>query len=75
MSNAKKSRKQRVRENKKYKFGSLGKAIYNLLESKGIDNVSYEESLKLAKSIMPHTNYDKSHFAWYKSKLRKRLNS
>jgi len=74
MSNVKKSRKSRVKENKKYKFGSLGKAIKHLLRTKGVDNVSYEESLMLAKSIMPHTNYDKSHFAWYKSKVRKEQN-
>jgi hypothetical protein len=56
---------------KKYSFGDLGKTIYAYFDKKGIENVNYEESLKIAKKCCPHTKYQKSHFAWYKSHYRK----
>lgn len=55
-----------------YKRGSLGTAIRALFDKKGVDKVTYEECLKLAKSIMPSTKFDKSHFSWYKNDYNNR---
>ena len=70
MSRKIKKAKKTKRTKKGYKRGSLGQAIYKLFTTKGVDNVLYEESLKLAKSILPTTKYNKSHFSWYKNKFR-----
>jgi hypothetical protein len=50
-----------------YKRGSLGNGIRALFDKKGVDNVTYEECEKLAKSILPTTKFNKSHFSWYKN--------
>jgi hypothetical protein len=54
-------------ESGEYKRGQLGKAIYNLFDNKGIDNVSYEECEKLALSIKPDSKFNANHFSWYKN--------
>ena len=53
-----------------YKRGDLGKSIYKMFTTKGVDNVLYEDCLQLAKNIMPNTKFNKYHFSWYKNKFR-----
>lgn len=71
MSKKLKNKKVKVVKKSKYKFGDLGKAIYKYFDSKGLDNVTYAESLKIAISTCPHSAYNKFHYAWYKGKYRK----
>ena len=53
-----------------YKRGSLGKAIFAQFDKVGVDNIVYDDCLKLAKSILQTTKFDKYHFSWYKNKYR-----
>ena len=62
--------KSEAKKKSGYKKGSLMKGIYDLFDRKGVDKVTYEETLKLAKSILPTTKFDKSHFSWYKNDYR-----
>jgi hypothetical protein len=48
------------------KRGGIMDAIYSLFAQKGVDNVSYDECLALAKSIKPDTAFKEGHFSWYK---------
>ena len=41
-------------------------SIYSLFDQKGVDNVSYDECLALAKNIKPGTAFNRNHFSWYK---------
>ncbi len=50
--------------------GGIGKAIYDLFDEKGIENVTYEECEALAKKIKPNTAFNKNHFSWYKRDYR-----
>lgn len=54
-----------------YKHGTLGNAIFNLFNQKGVENVTYKECELLAKHVMPTTQFNKNHFSWYKNKYRK----
>lgn len=54
--------------------GGIGKAIYDLFDEKGIENVTYEECKIIAKKIKPDTKFNPSHFSWYKNKYRKKSN-
>jgi len=53
-----------------YKRGSLMQAMNGLLRKKGIQNVSYDEALALAKRIKPDTKFNHYHLAWYKNNLK-----
>ena len=54
--------------------GGIGKAIYDLFDEKGIENVTYEECEIIAKKIKPDTKFNTSHFSWYKNKYRNKSN-
>lgn len=71
-STAKKSTKGTTKKKSGYKRGSLGNAIRELFDEKGVDKVTYEECEKLAKKIMPTTKFNKSHFSWYKNDYNNR---
>lgn len=71
MGKVQKKKDVRVGKKPSYKFGDLGKAIYKYFDSKGLEHTTYEESLKIALSVCPHSAYSKSHYAWYKSHYRK----
>ena len=49
-----------------YKRGSLIKEMYSFFDTKGVDNVEYEECRLLAISIKPNTKFNKYHHSWYK---------
>ncbi len=66
---AKKSKKKSAKKSG-YKRGSLSAAIYELFDKKGVDEVTYDECLELAKSVKKDTKFDKYHFSWYKNKYR-----
>lgn len=53
----------------------VGKAIYDLFNEKGIENVTYEECETLAKKIKPDTKFNPNHFSWYKNEYRKKSNA
>ena len=53
----------------------IGKAIYDLFDEKGIENVTYEECETLAKKIKPDTKFNPNHFSWYKNEYRKKSNA
>lgn len=66
----KKKRKKRVQKSvktKKYVRGSLIKSIYAYFDDVGVDEATYIETYKLAKSIKPDTAFNKYHFSWYKN--------
>ncbi|MHC4271794.1 MAG: hypothetical protein ACYST2_05730 [Planctomycetota bacterium] len=52
----------------------IGKAIYDLFDETGIENVTYEECEIIAKKIKPDTKFNTSHFSWYKNKYRNKSN-
>lgn len=54
----------------KYKRGNLGKAIYQYFDKVDVDKATFDETMKLAKSILPTTKFDRYHFSWYKNKYR-----
>lgn len=56
------------------KRSGIGKAIYDLFDEKGIENVTYEECEIIAKKIKPDTKFNTSHFSWYKNKYRNKSN-
>jgi predicted transport protein len=47
-------------------------AMYALFDTKGVDNVTYDECESLAKRIKPDTKFDRHHFSWHKGKYKKR---
>ena len=53
----------------------IGKAIYELFDEKGIENVTYEKCETLAKKIKPDTKFNPNHFSWYKNEYRKKSNA
>ena len=65
----KKSKKKSAKKSG-YKRGSLSAAIYELFDKVGVDDVKYEDCLKLAKEVKKDTKFDKYHFSWYKNKYR-----
>lgn len=67
---AKASTQTAKKAKKGYKRGSLSTAIYTHFDKVGVDEAVYEECLKLAKSIMPNTKFNKYHLSWYKNKYR-----
>lgn len=54
----------------KEKKPSIAMAIRDLIERKGVDNVTTEEAVSLAKKIKPDSRFSSRHLAWYKSKAR-----
>jgi len=46
-------------------------AIYSLFDTKGVDNVSYDECESLARRIKPETKFNNYHFNWYKGVYKK----
>jgi len=68
----KKTKKSSKNKKGTYKRGSLGTAIRELFDKKGVDNVTYDECEKLAKKIMPTTKFNKQHFSWYKNDYNNR---
>lgn len=67
-----KTKKTKAGRNK-YQRGNLITAIRKLILKYGIENVSFEEMLKVAKSTKPDTAFDRSHFYYYRKYLRKQL--
>jgi predicted transport protein len=51
---------------------SIMDSIYSIFDEKGIDNVSYEECMAIARSIKSNTKFNKSHFSWYKRDYRRK---
>lgn len=49
---------------------SIRRTMIDLMLSKGIDNVTYEETLKIAKSIKKDTAWKKTHFYYYRKIVR-----
>ena len=47
-------------------------SIFELFDSKGIDNVTYDECEALARQVKPDTRFDKSHLSWYKNKYKEK---
>lgn len=65
----KKSKKSKV---KKYIRGTLIKSVYAYFDDVGIEEVTYLDTLKLAKKIKPNTKFNKYHMAWYKNDYKNR---
>lgn len=53
-----------------YKKGSLKEAIFNLFDHRGLDKVTFEQALAVAKKTKPGTPYNAQHHAWYRNKYR-----
>lgn len=70
----KKTPKGSKQKSGKKKRKTISGAMYAFFDSKGVDKVTYEECLKLAKSILPSTKFNKYHFSWYKNKYEQREN-
>ncbi|KKL88946.1 hypothetical protein LCGC14_1919570, partial [marine sediment metagenome] len=50
-----------------YQRGGLGRAIFDLFDKHGVDNVSFERALKAAKKAKPDTTYGKAYFSWHRN--------
>lgn len=53
-----------------YKRGTLSASINQLFKTRGVDKVTFEEAVKVAKAALPSTPFNKAHFSWYKNKFR-----
>lgn len=55
-----------------YIRGTLIKSIYAYFDKVGIDNVNYEDTETLAKSIKKDTKFNKYHYSWYRNDYKNR---
>lgn len=46
-------------------------ALIELFDKNGVDNVTYDECLRVAREVKPKTKFDRSHFSWHKNKYKK----
>ncbi len=52
---------------------TVGSVVMELLAEKS--DATFDEALAAAKSAKPDTKFDKKHFAWYRSKMKKERSS
>ena len=65
-----KGKKTKKSKKTKYQRGGLGKAIFALFDKVGVDKVTFERALKVAKAAKPDTTYGKAYFSWHKNHYR-----
>lgn len=50
---------------------SVAKAINELFDDRGVDEVSFEKAERVAKGVKSDTAFNATHFSWYKNQYRK----
>lgn len=54
------------------KKGSVGKAVNDLIDKKGVDKVTFEEMKDTVLAIKADSKFNRNHYNWYRNQYKKK---